>query len=178
MLGKGRLVKPLIWLTLGVIIAVGLVLVPWVTRGIAGVSQSDAGLDSIPTAVPSNIRGLYDRGVQALDEAIRRNPYIDGASYSRGSANVDLGQYERAIEDYGEDIRLIPDDPRAYYNRGVAYTFIGDYDRAIEDINEAARLDPEFADAYLIRGLIYQALGYPQLYNRNIRRAWELGVAP
>lgn len=174
----GRLVKPLMLVTLGVIVTIGLFLVPWVTRGLGGVPRFDADAEFVPTAIPSNIRGLYDRGVRDLEEAIRLNPYVDGADFSSASANVDLGQYERAIEDYGEDIRLIPDDPRAYYNRGVAYSFIGDYDRAMEDINEASRLDPEFAPAYLLRGLIYQALGYPQLYNRNLRKAWELRVAP
>ena len=142
MLRGGRLVRPLLLLISGVIITVGLFFLPWITRGPLGVSHSSTRSGSIATAVPSTGAGLYDRGIQVLDEAIRRNPYIDGAYYNAGLTYVEPGQYERAIQDYDKAIRLNPNDAPAYYNRGSAHFYLGHYERAIEDYDEAIRLNP------------------------------------
>ncbi len=82
---------------------------------------------------------LYERAIQALNEAIRLNPQAE-AYYNRGVAHRKLGQYELAIEDYDEAIRLNPQYAEAYYLRGAVYGVIGKSIEAERDFGKAKDL--------------------------------------
>ena len=66
-------------------------------------------------------KGDYDKAIADYTEAIRLNPKLAEAYYSRGFAYGKKGDYDKAIADYTEAIRLDPKYAEAYYNRGVAY---------------------------------------------------------
>ncbi len=97
-------------------------------------------------------KGLYDRAIADLDEAIRLDPNMANAYNNRGNAYSDKGLFDRGIADLDEAIRLDPKNASAYNNRGWAYNEKGLYDRAIADLDEAIRFDPKLSSAYKLRG--------------------------
>lgn len=90
-------------------------------------------------------KGNYDKAIQDLDEAIRRNPDDAEAYVNRGIAYVAKGEYNRAIQDFDQAIRLKPDDDAAYGGLASAYANQGDYDRAIQAYDQTLRLSPNSA---------------------------------
>jgi tetratricopeptide (TPR) repeat protein len=116
-------------------------------------------------------KGQYDRAIQDLDQAIRRDPNYALAFQSRGTAYSLKGQYDRAIGDFNQAIRLDPNSAASFYARGGVYNVQGQYDRAIQDLDQAIRLNPDlapifFAATYHERGMAYAGKGQ---YERAIR---------
>jgi tetratricopeptide (TPR) repeat protein len=109
-------------------------------------------------------KGQYDRAIQDLDQAIRRDPNYALAFQSRGTAYSLKGQYERAIGDFNQAIRLDPNSAASFYGRGDTYNVQGQYERAIQDFDRAIRLKPDlapifFAATFHERGLAYAGKG-------------------
>jgi tetratricopeptide (TPR) repeat protein len=120
----------------------------------------------------------YDRAIQDLDQAIKRDPTYAPAFQSRGTAYSLQGQNERAVGDFNQAIRLDPKSATSFYARGDAYEVQGQYDRAIQDFDQAIRLKPNlaplfFAATYHERGLAYAGKGQYdralQDYDKSIR---------
>ena len=113
----------------------------------------------------------YDRAIQDLDQAIRRDPNYAPAFQSRGTAYSLKGQYDRAIGDFNQAIRLDPKVATCFYARGGVYNAQGQYDRAIQDLDQALRLKPDLAPVFFAatfheRGLAYAGKGQ---YGRAIQ---------
>jgi tetratricopeptide (TPR) repeat protein len=113
----------------------------------------------------------YDRAIQDLDQAVRRDPNYAPAFQSRGTAYSLKGEYERAIGDFNQAIRLDPKSATSFYARGGAYNVQGQYDRAIQDFDQAIRLKPDLAPVFFAatfheRGLAYAGKGQ---YDRALR---------
>jgi tetratricopeptide (TPR) repeat protein len=109
-------------------------------------------------------KGQYDRAIQDLDQAIRRDPNYAQAFQSRGTAYSLRGQYERAIGDFNQAIQLDPKSAASFYGRGDTYNVQGQYERAIQDFDRAIRLKPDlapifFAATFHERGLAYAGKG-------------------
>jgi serine/threonine-protein kinase len=66
--------------------------------------------------------GQYDNAVKNFDEALRQDPKLTDAFYSRGNAHFAQKQYQAAIKDYDEVIKQTPKSAKAYYHRGEACT--------------------------------------------------------
>jgi tetratricopeptide (TPR) repeat protein len=113
----------------------------------------------------------YDRAIQDLDQAVRRDPNYAPAFQSRGTAYSLKGEYERAIGDFNQAIRLDPKSATSFYARGGVYNVQGQYDRAIQDFDQAIRLKPDLAPVFFAatfheRGLAYAGKGQ---YDRALR---------
>jgi lipoprotein NlpI len=104
-------------------------------------------------------KGMVDRAIQDLDQAIRLNPDFAEAYSNRGNAYNVKGAYDLAIQDLDQAIRLNPDLALAYYNRGNAYYAKGAFARAIEDYDRAIQLEPDFAIVYFSRARAYTGKG-------------------
>jgi lipoprotein NlpI len=89
--------------------------------------------------------GDYDKAIQDLDEAIRRNPNDAEVHDNRGIAHVAKGEYDQAIQDFDQAIRLKPDGDAAYGGLASAYANQGEYGRAIQAYDQAVRLNPNSA---------------------------------
>lgn len=76
------------------------------------------------------------------DQAIRRNPNLADAFYTRGNTYHDRGQYDCAIWDYDQAVNLDPGFARAYARRGQAYLATGQRSQANADFARARRIDP------------------------------------
>ncbi len=113
----------------------------------------------------------YDRAIQDLDQAIRRDPKYAPAFQSRGTAYSIKGQNDRAIRDFNDAIRLDPKSATSFYARGGVYNAQGQYDHAIQDFDQAIRLKPDLAPVFFAatfheRGLAYAGKGQ---YERAIQ---------
>lgn len=128
----------------------------------------------------------YRDAIKDYDEAIRLNPNLHLAYFSRGFAKHSIGMYEEAVRDYDEAIRgldQVTQEARAYHglgadkvvrfvNRNLAgvyadlYLFRGHanlknglFEEAAKDYDEAVRKDPGNADAINARGYAKHKLG-------------------
>ena len=82
----------------------------------------------------------YSEAIEDFDEAIRLNPQLATAYYTRGLAYGYLGQYQWAIENLDDAIRLDPRLAYVYYARGVVYEAIGRAKEAEQDYTKAKEL--------------------------------------
>lgn len=105
------------------------------------------------------LRGLVDRAIADVTQALRLDPSLASAHHIRGVAYYNKGLTERAIDEFDEAIRLNPSHAGAFSNRGGAYVEMGLIDQAIEDLDEAIRLNPSHAGAYRNRGGAYRDKG-------------------
>lgn len=93
-------------------------------------------------------KGDYVKAIADYTEAIRLDPKLALAYYSRGLTSVKKADYDKAITDFTEVIRLDPKYSIAYYARGSCYTKKREYDKAIADFTEAILLNPKDSNAY------------------------------
>jgi tetratricopeptide (TPR) repeat protein len=101
----------------------------------------------------------FDRAIADGTQAIRLDPKLAAARYSRGAAWRDKGNFDRAIADFTEALRINPQFVEALVGRGVSWSAQGDPDRAIADLSEAIRLNPKVVNAYLGRGIAWHRKG-------------------
>jgi tetratricopeptide (TPR) repeat protein len=97
----------------------------------------------------------YERSVQQLTDAIKRNPTNSIFYITRGQAHYGHHEFARAVEDFNHAIMLDPDSWIAYSGRGEAYERMFEHDRAIDDLDRAIQLSPRNARALTFRGSAY-----------------------
>jgi tetratricopeptide (TPR) repeat protein len=120
-------------------------------------------------------KGEFDKSIVQYLNALRLNPDDSEAHYNLGFVYERKGLLDRAIEHYRESLELMPEFVGAYNNLGINYLKKGDYEKAMEYLNKAIELDPEYANAYFNRGRVHEALGEPELAERDYERAYSLG---
>ena len=100
--------------------------------------------------------------VKERTQTIQRNPQDAIAFYSRGHAQLKLGQLQAAEEDFTQAIQINPDEAIAFSARAFVRFRLKNFRKAIEDSSQAIRINPELADAYLVRGFAWYELGDKQ----------------
>lgn len=75
-----------------------------------------------------------------MTEAIRLNPNLAEAYYSRGVTYWHLGSHDRAAADFNDAIRLDPRLAGAYYGRGCVWLSYGNKAKAELDFAQAKKL--------------------------------------
>ncbi|MDR2033112.1 MAG: tetratricopeptide repeat protein [Helicobacteraceae bacterium] len=150
-------------------------------------SQSQPALNSNQPPQPTSASEILDRAKIALNnknyqetirlcnDAIRIDPNLALAYFSRGLAYHNLGDTSKAIADYTQAIKIKPKNALAYLIRGLAYGQLSDYDKAIADYNQAIKIDPNNAAAYGSRGIAYAGLSDYRSATKDARKACELG---
>jgi Tetratricopeptide repeat len=114
----------------------------WVTEQVdRTLGAIEAG--SHPAARATNYMGLAQAAIEALDEAIRRDPTDAEAWARRGAAKLKLGDLQGAIADLDQALRLDPASGFAWAFRGAARAKRGDDAGAIADFQRAIELDPQ-----------------------------------
>lgn len=109
-------------------------------------------------AVRGRIHHRLDNHAQARADyttAIEIDPKNAWAFYSRGLANVGLGDRYAAIEDFDAAIALRPEYSDVYLDRGLAYLDTRRFDRAIADFTKTHELDPDNEYAIANRSVAY-----------------------
>jgi tetratricopeptide (TPR) repeat protein len=103
-----------------------------------------------------SVKGVYDKAIADLDEALRLDPGDAEAYSQRAYAYWSAEDHEKPIADYSEALRLNPKDRQAHYSRGQLYWYKQNYDRAIADYTAAIKLGPETSSMVMERGEIYR----------------------
>jgi Trypsin-like peptidase domain/Tetratricopeptide repeat len=85
-------------------------------------------------------QGNYQKGLEILNEGIRRHPNNASLYLNRGVAKTALRDYQGAQDDYTRAIQLKPTSI-AYSNRANVYAALKQQRQALEDFNEAIRIN-------------------------------------
>ena len=80
----------------------------------------------------------YDRSIEDLSQAIRLDPKLADAYFSRCIGYSRKNYHDKAIEDYSQFIRLNPRYASANYSRGNLNIEKNEHDKAVEDDTQAS----------------------------------------
>ena len=105
-------------------------------------------------------KGLIEKAVPEIKEALRLKPDFINAHISLGNAYMKIGLTDMAILQYMEALRLKPDYGEVYVNLGNAYIKQCIIERAIDEYKKGISLKPGYvpthvnlASAYGLKGL-------------------------
>ena len=101
----------------------------------------------------------YGKAVEALTEAVDRNPELAEAYYRRAICFAEMGENKLALRDLTDTETLSFGDARPYLWEGIVYAQMGEYREAIRSYNKAIALSNRYSDAYLNRAHAYFQLG-------------------
>jgi tetratricopeptide (TPR) repeat protein len=168
--GRGRCERrrpgTLVWLVASVALAVTLTPALGEDRG-ASKRAWDACLGP-------DMRPRISACSELLVQQLSRSEQVMALS-SRAVARRRLGNYEGAFADYAEALRLAPDDPYIRNNRAWAYYKSGQLEKGLADVEIAlsvAAPSPPWLDT---RAHLLQALGRPEVAERDYLRAMQIG---
>jgi tetratricopeptide (TPR) repeat protein len=88
--------------------------------------------------------------------------------------DLHTGPYQRAIAELDKDIQLQP-NREAFKRRGNAYDALGQYQCAVADFDQAIRLQPDEPSVYYLRAIAKFKSGDRRGFQRDVRRAKDLG---
>jgi tetratricopeptide (TPR) repeat protein len=126
----------------------------------AGAAWADPAEEAYQEGVRLAKEGLFKKGIEFLDKAIRLKPTYAEAYSARGNLHSRLVEPQRAIQDFDEAIRLNPQYVAAYYNRASASMDSGQLDKALKDYDQTVALDPANVEAKYNRGLVHLLLAH------------------
>jgi Flp pilus assembly protein TadD len=128
-------------------------------------------LDLLQDARPSDPRVTYVAALLAADrndlkaaisgfqEALHRDPTLDGAWQDLGLAYIKLNQWKDAAETFGELARRQADSSDAAYFHALALFNAGDSKNAESEARRALRLNSAAVEAQTLLGIILAARG-------------------
>ncbi|MES2799924.1 MAG: tetratricopeptide repeat protein [Bacteroidota bacterium] len=90
----------------------------------------------------------YRAAVAVLREAIKFNPFNEGAIYEIAFCYDQLGEYDSAIQCYSDYIDENPYSFTAWYNLGNAYTKIEKYDKAVVAYEYCVVINEDFGPVF------------------------------
>ena len=120
---------------------------------IANEDNYSTALDKMYSGLAYTLDKKYLKAIEYFDEAIRLNPDLDFAYYSRGNAYFANDLNKKCLDDYDEAIRRNPNYAEYYFTRGYATIVFNDLKKGINDYDEAIRRRPNFAEYYYYRGM-------------------------
>ena len=94
-----------------------------------------------------------------LNEAIKLNPQIAEAYFTRGSIYAEDKDYDRALQDFDQAISLNPVLTEAFHQRALAHRGKLAFPHALKDLNAAIGMEPFNPRLLRDRGEAYLALG-------------------
>lgn len=148
----------------------------WYRYGLVELATGDFGVavDKIRHAVeldpslPDQFRSLAealakggqsDAALAACREALRSDPYDDGAWDLAGRILAEKRQWPEAFYDFEKAVRLRPDHATNLYDFALALVRADRFDEALPRAEAAVRAGPDLADAYELLGGLYARKG-------------------
>ncbi|HEU5376184.1 MAG TPA: protein kinase [Ktedonobacteraceae bacterium] len=117
--------------------------------------------------------GVYDRALQAYEQAIQLNPENPLAYYGQAKIFWEQQRYEEALKIYDEIVRLSPKDPFFQALKGDALYELGHYTEALAAYDQALALKQDNASWHARRASILYQL---QMYVEALH-AYDLAIA-
>jgi lipoprotein NlpI len=90
--------------------------------------------ENIVTSIKSK---QYDKAIDSLNEALKREPNNPKLILMRGMSYEAAQKYDLAIKDLDQYININPTNPEAFAARGSAYVGENKYDLALQDFDKA-----------------------------------------
>jgi tetratricopeptide (TPR) repeat protein len=103
--------------------------------------------------------GQSDAALAACREALRTDPYDDGAWDVAGRILAEKRQWPEAFYDFEKALRLRPDHATYLYDFALALVRADRFDEALPRAEAAVRAGPDLADAYELLGGLYTMKG-------------------
>jgi tetratricopeptide (TPR) repeat protein len=103
--------------------------------------------------------GQSDAALAACREALRSDPYDDGAWDLAGRILAEKRQWPEAFYDFEKAVRLRPDHATNLYDFALALVRADRFDEALPRAEAAVRAGPDLADAYELLGGLYARKG-------------------
>ena len=135
-------------------------------------------------ATRDNNRKLMDLATSDYSMTIKLAPdapfgYL-GRAFSylsrRGDNENYSDNYNKAFSDLNKALQIDSNNATAHEYMGQYYYLIGNDQLAIKYLNNAIRINPGDKFAYFYRGLAYKGLGDIDNYEKDVKKAKELGV--
>lgn len=123
------------------------------------------------------VRTDYSTALEALDAALRGDPYYANAYFLRGKILIHQNQFEAALRDFQCARKAYP-DARAYAEQGYCYAMLGNHRNALYFFNESLKRGFESAELYNDIGYSHSQLSEferaQEYYNRALALSPEL----
>lgn len=100
-------------------------------------------------------KSLPQAALEAVNQAIKVNPYNGAYQNLKGHILNKLGDYPAALLAYQESIKASPFNPEAYNNLGNLFALSGNLTEAENYFKRSVKLNPYFAEGYFNLGLLY-----------------------
>ena len=101
----------------------------------------------------------FESAIADFGEAIARDPDKPANWFNQGSAYFSAGRFQDAIRAFTQAIELNPDAGRAWLSRGYAHLYVNDARHAIPDFDQAIVFNARQASAWSGRGMAYLVAG-------------------
>ena len=108
--------------------------------------ETDAFVQATAGHVLVYLGQKYDLGLSLVESAVKLNPNLAPAWYSRGAVTLMCDQPEEAIESFNHVMRLSPRDPllvRVWYMMSWAYFAQKDYESGLRVADQALQRAPD-----------------------------------
>jgi adenylate cyclase len=108
--------------------------------------EADAFVQAAAGHVLVYLGQKYDLGLSLVDRAVKLNPNLAPAWYSRGAVTLMCDQPEEAIKSFNHVMRLSPRDPllvRVWYMTSWAYFSQNDYANGLRVADQALQRAPD-----------------------------------
>ena len=118
--------------------------------------------------------GEYEKGLEAIDQALTREPRNKDYLYVKGVCLEWRGEpyFKEAELYYKKAIEVAPENAQLHHKLGTLYQRLGRYREAIEEFQKALKLNPDYYVSYNNLANCYIKLGQPQkaieLYQKAI----------
>ncbi|MBI5251391.1 MAG: tetratricopeptide repeat protein [Desulfomonile tiedjei] len=106
--------------------------------------------------------GEFSRAEVFYSKAIRMDPMMFQAYFSRGLLRLKAGYIHEALKDFEATVRISPSLRGAYIQKGLANQQLGNAEQAHKDLENAARMDPGDPYASFYHGVVLEAKNQPQ----------------
>jgi serine/threonine protein kinase/Flp pilus assembly protein TadD len=133
-------------------------------------------MDHYLLGIEYHSRGQYQRALEFLEKATRKNPTSFWAWFMAGVCHDNLSHFEAAASCYSTCIALQAEFPWSYFNRGLAELRLKKYEEALADFSQVIERKPQEPDLRLHRALAKQGLGQFQQAIQDLTQDLELGA--
>jgi tetratricopeptide (TPR) repeat protein len=109
-----------------------------------------------------NLTGQWEKQLDACEAALRLDPSLSWAHYSRGAALVMRGRPDEGIAGLEKAMRLSPHDPRTrdfYVAMALAHFVAGRYEEAVDWGQRSLQQSPDHLPSYTQLAASYAQLG-------------------
>ncbi len=104
-------------------------------------------------------RRMYDKAIEAFNNALKIDPNYLSAYINLGYAYQYKEDYIKAIQSFEKALILNPKSAKIYNTIGLLYDKMGNPDKAVIAYKKAVSLDPTYTNSHYMLGQLYQNRG-------------------